>query len=364
MGPRIAFFGSSLVSSYWNGAATYYRGLIKALSGRGWQFTFFEPDVLDRQRYRDIADPPWAKVVVYDASTEEPVHAALEAARDYDIVVKASGVGVFDRLLERAVPSLKADGRLAIFWDVDAPATLARVHADQNDPFLEDIPKYDLIFTYGGGSPVIAAYRRLGARAIVPVYNAADLDTHHPVPADACFDADAALLANRLPDREARIEEFFFRPARALGDRTFLLGGNGWDQRHLPPNVRALGHVPTADHNRFNCTPAALVSVNRTSMADTGYSPATRMFEAAAAGACLITDAWAGIEEFFAPGREILVARSGDEVADLVRGLSKDRARQIGQAALTRVVHEHTYEHRAQLVEQVVGVTRHGAIST
>ncbi len=361
MGPRVAFFGSSLVSSYWNGAATYYRGLIKALSRRGWHVTFFEPDVLERQRYRDIEDPPWAEVVVYSAEDEGPVNRALHAARAYDIIVKASGVGVFDRLLERAVRELKGAGRLTVYWDVDAPATLARVDADPNDPFRDDIPEYDLVVTYGGGPAVVEAYRRLGSCATVPVYNGADLETHHPVPREPRFDVDAALLANRLPDREARIEEFFFRPARAMADRAFLLGGNGWDQQHLPDNVRAVGHVPTVDHNAFNCGPTALVSVNRSSMADTGYSPATRIFEAAAAGGCLITDAWAGIEEFFVPGVEILVAHSGADVADLLRGLSKAQAQKIGQAALSRVRHEHTYEHRAAVVERVMGVSR-GAV--
>ena len=132
---NIAFFGSSLVSAYWNGAATYYRGIVRALHERGHRVTFYEPDAYDRQQNRDMPDPDWAKVVVYDA-TEDAVHQCLEQAKAADVVVKASGVGVFDELLEREVLKMQTDDRLVVFWDVDDPATLDRVHNKLLDPFL------------------------------------------------------------------------------------------------------------------------------------------------------------------------------------------------------------------------------------
>ncbi|HVS77706.1 MAG TPA: hypothetical protein VHE11_12295, partial [Steroidobacteraceae bacterium] len=156
---RIAFFGSSLVSAYWNGAATYYRGIIRALHDRGHRVTFYEPDAFERQAHRDMEDPAWAQVVVYQASGEAAVMAALEAARGADVIVKASGVGVHDALLEREVLSLRRPGNAIVFWDVDAPATLERVAREPDDPFRPLIARYDLILTYGGGDPVIAAYR-------------------------------------------------------------------------------------------------------------------------------------------------------------------------------------------------------------
>src|SRR4051794_11104146 len=113
---RIAFFGSSLVSAYWNGAATYYRGIIRALADRGHHVTFYEPDAYERQQHRDMEDPPWAKVVVYP-NEEAAVLRSLESARDADLVVKASGVGVFDELLEKAVLHLQSSSRLVVFWD-------------------------------------------------------------------------------------------------------------------------------------------------------------------------------------------------------------------------------------------------------
>jgi spore maturation protein CgeB len=352
--PRIAFFGSSLVSAYWNGAATYYRGIVRALHARGFDVTFYEPDAYDRQRHRDIPDPDWARICVYLA-TEDGVHRALESARRADIIVKTSGVGVFDALLEKAVLDMRAPNATAIFWDVDAPATLDRLEQNPDDPFRALVPHYDLVLTYGGGDPVVRGYTAVGARLCVPIYNALDISTHHPVPPDPRFVATLGFLGNRLPDREARVEEFFFGAAARLPGETFLLGGNGWQDKQIPANVRNVGHVYTRDHNAFNCTPQAVLNISRDSMARYGFSPATRVFEAAGAGACLISDAWAGMELFLEPGREVLVADSGEAVVAHVAGLHATRARAIGEAARRRVCAEHTYDHRAMQLEELLG---------
>jgi spore maturation protein CgeB len=349
---RIAFFGSSLVSAYWNGAATYYRGLLKELHRRGHRITFFEPDAFERQAHRDMADPDWAEVVVYEAS-ESGALAALHGARGADVVVKASGVGVLDELLDEAVLDV-GDHGLAVFWDVDAPATLARLEAYEDDPLRALVPRYDVVLTYGGGTPVVRRYRALNARDCVPVYNALDPETHHPVPADPRFFADLAFLGNRLPDREARVEEFFLRAAELAPKRRFLLAGAGWDDRRLPVNVHLAGHVSTREHNPFNSTPRAVLNVLRESMAANGWSPATRIFEAAGAGACVISDAWEGIDEFLEPGREVLVAESGAAVAAILDELSPELAARIGKAARRRLLLEHTYAHRAEQVDRIL----------
>ena len=348
---NIAFFGSSLVSAYWNGAATYYRGIIRALAGRGHQVTFYEPDAYDRQAHRDMTDPEWATVVVYPGTGEDGVMRALEAARSADLVVKASGVGVFDELLEGAVLELRNGSTTVAFWDVDAPATLDRVDNDRADVFRDRIPQYDMVFTYGGGDPVVNAYLALGARACVPIYNALDPETHHPVTRDPRFAADLGFLGNRLPDREARVEEFFLNVAAACPERAFMIGGSGWQDRSMPSNVNYVGHVYTRDHNAFNCSPLAVLNINRESMARYGFSPPTRVFEAAGAAACLITDAWEGIEMFLEPDREVLVARHGKDVAAHLRRLDATAAKRIGEAAYRRVLAQHTYAHRAALVE-------------
>jgi len=348
-GLKVAFFGSSLVSAYWNGAATYYRGIIKNLSGLGHGITFYEPDAYDRQRHRDIDDPDWADVVVYPA-TRDGVEEALGKAKGADLIIKASGVGVFDDYLEKAVIDARSPGALAAFWDVDAPATLERMKADAADHFRPLVPKYDLIFTYGGGPRVVDEYRGFGARDCIPIYNALDPETHYPVSPVERFRADLGFLGNRMPDREARVREFFFKAAAVRPARKFLLGGSGWDGLSLP-NVARLGHVYTADHNAFNSTCLAVLNINRDSMARYGFSPPTRIFEAAGAGACIITDRWAGIEQFLEPGKEVLVAGSGDEVAWILDGLTPERAADMGRNAFRRVMSEHTYTHRAREVD-------------
>ncbi len=347
----IAVFGSSLVSAYWYGAATYYRGIIRALHARGHHVTFYEPDAYERQQHRDIPDPDWARVVVYAGEGMEGVSRAIADARGADLVVKASGVGVFDEWLEEAILELQGPRTLVAFWDVDAPATLDRVHTNPTDPFHALIPRYDLILTYGGGEPVISAYRRLGARNCVPIYNALDRETHYPVPPETRFEADLGFLGNRMPDREGRVDEFFVRAASEAPEHRFLLGGSGWEWKWFPSNTRWMGHVYTAEHNAFNCSPRAVLNISRESMARYGFSPATRVFEAAGAAACLITDEWAGIDQFFEPGSEILVARNGAEVAEHVKSLTPERAHEVGQAAYRRVLSEHTYAHRAALFE-------------
>jgi spore maturation protein CgeB len=353
---KIAFYASSLLSSYWNGAATYYRGLLSALAARGYRITFYEPDAYGRQEHRDIDPPGWARVVVWPA--DEPSAAAVAAeAADADVVVKASGVGVFDDfLLERLLQAACSDA-IRIFWDVDAPATLAEMRAAPDHPLRRSLPELDLVLTYGGGPPVVEAYRALGARACVPIYNALDPSTHHPVPPQPEFAADLSFLANRLPDRETRVERFFLEPAARLPERRFLLGGNGWDGKPMSPNVRRLGHVGTALHNAFNASPLAVLNVARDSMADVGFSPATRVFEAAGAGACLITDAWEGIELFLAPGEEVLVARDGKDVVEHLTHLDPERARAIGRAARRRILAGHTYVGRAGEVDALLRQT-------
>jgi spore maturation protein CgeB len=351
---HIAFFGSSLVSAYWNGAATYYRGILRALAGRGHRIVFYEPDAYDRQRHRDIPDPPWAQVVVYAGPGQRSVEATLAAAAGCDLLIKASGVGVHDAWLEQNVLELQSPRTRVAYWDVDAPATLERLAAQPGDPLRPLVPRYDLVLTYGGGPPVIAGYRRLGARQVVPIYNALDPDTHHAAAPVARFAGDLGFLGNRLPDREARVEAFFLSVAERLPDRTFVLGGSGWDSRPLPGNVRHVGHVYTHEHNAFFCSTRATLNIHRDSMARFGYSPATRVFEAAGAGACIISDDFRGAELFLRPGEEILLAEDGAAVARLLAGLEAERASQLGQRALAGVLARHTYQHRADELERVL----------
>src|ERR1700712_5352799 len=349
---RIAFYGSSLVSAYWNGAATYYRGLLRALAEKGYDITFYEPDVYDRQKNRDIEPPEWCKVVVYEGKIDALRTVAAEAG-EADIVVKASGVGFEDDLLLEQVLRAARPNALKIFWDVDAPATLGELRGAPDHPLRRALDNIDLVLTYGGGDPVIKAYRSLGARGCIPIYNALDPATHHPVATEGRFSSDLGFLGNRLPDREARVEQFFLEPAAKLQSASFLLGGSGWQDKPLSPNVNYVGHVSTRDHNAFNVTPKTVLNISRASMAENGFSPATRVFEAAGAGACLITDYWEGIDLFLKPDKEVLVARDGQDVIDILTGLSTEMANRIGRKARERVLAEHTYASRAVTADAI-----------
>jgi spore maturation protein CgeB len=343
---KICFFGSSLVSSYWNGAATYYRGMLKEIAALGHDVTFYEPDAFGRQSHRDIDDPDWARVVVYPA-TPDGWRRSLDAAQSADMLIKASGVGVFDQELETAVAALPSRA-IRIYWDVDAPATLEAMESDPRHHLRHAIPRYDMVLTYGGGDAVVSAYRAMGARDCVPIYNALDPATHVPAPPDPRFACDLSLLANRLPDRERRVEQFFIDVARRLPAKAFVLGGSGWDDKDTPANLRKLGHVGTGDHNAFFGSALATLNVNRDSMARYGFSPPTRVFEAIGAGACLITDQWDGIDYFLEPDREVLVAADGAEVAAHLEALDPERARAIARRARARILAQHTYRQRAR----------------
>ena len=349
---RILAFGSSITSSYWNGAATYYRGIYKQLHALGHQVTFAEPDAYGRQQKRDAGDFSYVHSIIY--KNAEDVPALLRGAAECDLVIKHSGVGVFDELLEEKVLDCRSDRTRVAFWDVDAPATLARVEENPSDRFRKLIPEYDFIFTYGGGPPVVDHYQRLGAANCHPIYNALDPETHYPVPPDPAFACDLLFAGHRLPDRERRVEQFFFRAAELAPDCRFALGGEGWGGKQLPANVRWIGHVATGDHNRVNCSARMVLNINRDSMAGVGFSPPTRVFEAAGAAACLITDRWAGIEEFFVPGKEILVAADAEEIVACLRSISGAAAKEIGANMRQRALRDHTYALRACEFDKIV----------
>lgn len=349
---KIFVFGSSLTSTYWNGAATYYRGIYKNLYRLGHHITFAEPAIYDRQKHKDGASIRYAQIRVYETPRDIP--GMLKEASQADVIIKHSGVGAEDDLLEHAVLDCRSPKNRVIFWDVDAPATLSRVESDASDPFRRLIPEYDAIFTYGGGPPVIAHYERFGAQPCLPIYNGLDPETHHPVDPDPSLTCDLAFVAHRLPDREARVEEFFFRAAQLAPDLSFVLGGEGWGNKDLPRNIRWIGHVASQSHNVVNCSARMVLNVNRDSMAKVGFSPPTRVFEAAGAGACLITDAWEGVEHFFIPGSEILIAKSAEEVVDHLKASDSRRAAAIGRAMRNRALRQHTYESRAQQVHSAL----------
>jgi spore maturation protein CgeB len=334
------------------------------MHARGHEVVFVEPDLYDRQQHRDLAeDPPYAEVRV--SAGWPDLARELERAQGADLIAKCSGVGGWDQELAYGVLERRAPGTVVAFLDVDAPHTLGEAFAESADAplgstFRSLIPLFDMILLYGGGAPVQSTYEQLGARATCLVYNAVDLDDYYPVdpiPDRAC---DLLFMGNRMPDREQRVVDLFFRAAALAPERTFVLGGEGWGAGgvDLPSNVRWIGHVPTAEHRAWNCSARMVLNVNREAMAAYGYSPPTRVFEAAGCASCVITDAWTGVEEFFEPEKEILVADSAEAIVRYLRTISKEEAHAIGQRARARVRRSHTYDQRAQVLEMAIGQAR------
>ncbi len=345
---NIFVLGSSIVSSYWNGAATYYRGIYKYLAKLGHRITFAEPDAYGRQSHRDSGDFSYVDSLVYQPTSN--IDSVLRQARNADVMIKHSGIGVDDQTLESRVLELQPEA-VVIFWDVDAPATIQRLHAHTGDSFRPLVPRYDAIFTYGGGPGIREEYLGFGARSYTSIYNGLDPETHHPVAPDSALACDVAFIGNRLPDREARVEHLFLRAAELAPERQFILGGEGWGDKPLPANVRWIGHVPTGDHNRVNCSATMVMNINRSSMADYGFSPPTRVFEVAGAGTCLLCEDWPGIDECFEPGKDIIVIRSAEDVVSALEKYNTDARRRIGNAFHRRALRDHTYAQRAQQAE-------------
>lgn len=350
---RIALFGASLVSAYENGASTYCRGIVRALAARGHSIRFYEPLFAERLAHRDILDPAWAQVLRFD-SDGEGVEAALEHAADADVLIKCSDVGVFDDLLDAALPHCAAPPAVSVYWDMHPAQTLARLTAAAPHPLRAQLPWYDLVLVRYGRDAVVEAYQRCGARACFPAYAALDADVHFPVARQPDLAASMVLLAHRKPEREAQVARAFFDVAAALPGRRFVLGGCGWEDLALPANVRYVGYVYTNEHNLYNASASAALNLTDPAAAEWGYAPTARLFEAAGAGACLISDGWTGIEAFLEPEREVLIAQDGMQTIERLIGLSADRAAAIGQRARKRCRSEHTYERRAIELEALL----------
>lgn len=352
-GLDIAFFGCSLVSAYQNGPATYCRGVLRALSERGHRIRFYEPLRDERLAHRDIVDPPWARVLRFEpdgAGLEE----ALADAYDADVLVKISDTGLFDELIEAALPQCTTSSALSVYWDMSGPATLARLRERADDPLRLQLPWYDLVLIRNGGPEVVEGFERMGARCCFPVYNAFDPTTHYPASPEDHYSSALTLCAHRVPERDEQVGRSFVHVAESQPTRRFVLAGCGWDDLALPDNVSYLGYVYTGEHNALYASARAVLNISRPAERDAGYCPSARLFEAAGAGTCAVSDTWPGLEQFFDPGEDILIANDGDEVAAHVAVLNPERAALIGRRARDRALTQHTFAHRAIEVEALL----------
>lgn len=349
---KIVVFGLTISSSWGNGHATLWRGLCRALARRGHRVVFFEQDTPYYAGNRDLFSVPGGDLVLYQSWEANRRRAATEIA-DADVAMVTSycpdGLAATELVLDQA-------RGLKVFYDLDTPVTLSRVKAGESTGYIGEggLRGFDLVLSYTGGEALRLLMHDLGARRVAPLYGHVDPEQHRPVERVERFMADLSYLGTYAADRQAMLEALFVEPARRRPAQRFLIGG-----AQYPPdfpwaqNIFFVRHLPPDEHPAFFSSSRLTLNVTRQAMAAMGWCPSGRLFEAAACGAPILSDAWEGLDTFFAPGREILVAASTDEAVAAL-DLSDAELRRIGQAGRDRVLSEHTSDRRAVELEQAL----------
>jgi spore maturation protein CgeB len=350
---KIVIFGLTISSTWGNGHATLWRGLCSALIRRGHKVVFFEHDVPYYAENRDMNELPGGTLLLY-RDWLGAIDQAERQLADADAGLVTSycphGVAATEVLLNSRAPC-KA------FYDLDTPITLARLGSGQALPWIapRGLRDFDVVFSFTGGRALEGLRIRLGARRVIPLYGSVDPDLHRPVQPTSRYRADLSYLGTYAGDRQAALETLFIDPARRLPAKRFVLAGAQYP--HEFPwcaNIFFVRHLPAAEHPAFFSSSRLTLNVTREPMAAMGYCPSGRLFEAAACGCPILSDAWEGIEACYEPGREILIARSTD---DTLAAMDADDAelRRIAGAARERTLEEHTADRRAAELERALG---------
>lgn len=341
---KLVIFGLTVSSSWGNGHATLWRGLIKALQRTGVSVVFFERDAPYYARHRDLAVLPAGELILYPDWGSVAARARVEAGEaDAVIVTSYCPDG-------REAAALAADvARRSLFYDMDTPVTLARLAAGESVDYLppDGLSGFDLVLSYTGGEALVRLERDLGARRALPLYGHVDPDAHRPAAPDERYLCDLSYLGTYAADRQTTVESLFAEPARVRPDMRFLLGGSGYDNRFpWTPNIFFRDHVAPPEHCAFFASSRLTLNATRRDMAEMGYCPSGRLFEAAACGAPILTDVWEGLDLFFEPGAEILTATATE---DALAALDLDAAdlQRVAARARERTLDEHTSAHRA-----------------
>ncbi len=356
---NIAVFGISLLSSYQNPFIHYFRGLLDALGRRKCRITFYESDAYDRSSRHDCPPLPKVHSVVYPAKPSG-IKVCLKEAMESDVIIKIGPTGVFDEVIEQSVLDARRDGQAVLYWDTEGPAMLRTLREHPDSSLLQTLRRVDLMLTCGGGQRFIRACLRLGARRCLPIFPALNPQTHFPSRSTEGVLADFSFIADRLSALEEKVEEFFFRPARLLPNSRFLLAGQGWQYcRTLPPNVQCLGPLTAERRNILNSSSAAVLNILDDG-AD-GYGPFVpqRLFEAAGAGACILTEDFEGLDDFLMPQSECIPVQDAGQVAEVLVSMTAQTARSVGCNARRRIRAHHTCDIRAQEIRRALAETLH-----
>ena len=350
---KIVICGLSITSSWGNGHATTYRALARALRARGHEIIFFERELEWYASNRDMPEPPFCRVHIYDR-WEDVLPLLRRELNDSDVAVIGSffpdGAKAVDEVLDSHT-GVKA------CYDIDTPITVTQLRQGDCEYLRRDqVSSFDLYFSFTGGPLLREIENRFGARRAVPLYCSFDPDRYRFCEPDLRYKCDLSYMGTYAADRQAKLEELFFAPARTLRNKEFLLAGPQYPpEMALPKNVRRIIHLEPEFHAHFYCSSRFTLNLTRRDMVEAGYSPSVRLFEAAGCGAAIISDSWPGLETFFTPGEEILLARTTDEMISHLNRLNEEEARAIGRRAQERVLASHTAEKRAIEFEEFVG---------
>jgi spore maturation protein CgeB len=339
---KLAIFGLTVSSSWGNGHATLWRGLIRALAARGHEVSFYERDVPWYADHRDLTALPGARLILYKDWADIAARAADALDADALFVTSYCPDAV------AASRMIEDRGRgVRVFYDLDTPVTLGRLAAGDEVEYLppEGLGGFDLVLSYTGGPALDALRTDLGARRTAALYGHVDPDVHRPVERRAMFGGDLSYLGTYADDRQALVERLFLEPARRRPEQRFVLGGSGYPQDFpWTNNIYFMRHVAPPDHPAFFCSSRATLNVTRRDMAAMGWCPSGRLFEAAACGAPILSDAWPGLEAFFTPDEEILLV---DTAEDVLRALDGADLPGMAARARDRTLSEHSSAVRA-----------------
>jgi spore maturation protein CgeB len=353
---RIVVFGLSVSSSWGNGHATLWRGLIHALATRGHRVIFFERDVPYYAAHRDCFGLPNGELRLYSKWQD--------ISRDAATALREADVGMVTSYCPDALTATEliasSDVPVKAFYDLDTPVTLHRLATGEPVSYIgpRALEDFDVVLSYTGGPALAALRTNLRARRVSPLYGSVDPALHAPAAPVARFRADLSYLGTYSSDRQAALRELFLMPAQALPARTFAIGGSQYPNDFAwSSNINYLWHVPPAEHAAFFGSARLNLNVTRAPMAAMGFCPSGRLFEAAACGAALISDDWTGLDEFYVPGDELLVAATAGDVIDAL-ARSDAELRRVGARARERTLSEHTTQHRAaQLIDILESTT-------
>jgi spore maturation protein CgeB len=350
---KIVLFGLSITSSWGNGHATTFRALCQALDKRGHSIVFFERDQEWYRNNRDLVEAPYCDVRLY-RDWREALPLVRVELHDADLAMVGSyfpdGIAALDEVLDSGVP-VKA------FYDIDTPVTAGHLAKMGRTDYLlpRHLPGLDLYFSFTGGPLLCELEQKFGVRRAVPLYCSVDPEKHRQVAAHSKFEWDLSYMGTYAPDRQPKLEELLCQPARLLRERKFIVAGPQYPAAlDWPANVERIMHLSPRHHASFYGSSRLTLNITRRDMVMAGYSPSVRLFEAAACATTVVSDNWPGLETFFVPGQEVLLAGGDDDIIRYIAEYEDAELRRIGRAAYGRFLANHTSAIRALEFERAV----------